>query len=118
MAPREEPRQNRPFVQTDERPSAHLDLDMPVSELRVRDLVTLLGGQVDTMKLPKVEKLEVSPKFELLKLEYSEVITKPLELPASPALLGGDPRLDELVLSISQLERDVANLKMKVLDQP
>jgi hypothetical protein len=118
---------NQPFVGGDERPEVRLDPDMPIGEMRVRDLTTLLGGSHESVpavltdllkrkteyfefKLVKNEKYEIKEKIEKLehkheKWEYAE--------PVWPRIPGPepDPRLDELIRAVSQLREEVAALK-------
>jgi hypothetical protein len=51
---------NEPFVPQGDRPESKLNPDTPLSELRVRDLATLLGSQSQTAVL---KKLEISKEF-------------------------------------------------------
>lgn len=43
MAQKDENERKEPFIGSSERPEVRLDLDMPVTELRVRDLAAILG---------------------------------------------------------------------------
>jgi hypothetical protein len=163
--------QNEPFVSGDDRPAVQLNPDMPVSELRVRDLSSLLGGQAaKKLETAKELKPELKEKFEIIKekpekfehkekpekfehkekpekhehkekpekiehkekpekFEHKELLKevvkdfkeagKELEnkdsgsegpqRPQGPE--GGDPRIDQLIETVSQLQRDVNDMK-------
>ena len=66
-----------PFVGEGDRPQVRLDPDMPISELRVRDLTAILGriipkrwkGELKEFKEHKEVKLEKNEKLEFEKLD-------------------------------------------------
>lgn len=123
----EDPKQ--PFVSPEDRPETGIDLDRPVSDLRVRDLVSILGGSFTSGHASSVSKIKwrkeaknekpefykeiVKEKWEVLKevknekWEYAEPIPIPIEFenPNPP-----DPRLDQLIQTVSGLARQVAQL--------
>jgi FtsZ-binding cell division protein ZapB len=127
MAARETTGQNQPFVSGEDRPAVAFSLDTPVSEMRVRDLLTLLGGQAVSTKLRKAEKAELGLKAEksekvehlkaeLGKLEHGEAVVKGADGLPPPVRPPTDARLDELVRSVAQLQQEIDDLKAKVAD--
>src|SRR5215813_9734367 len=63
------PEQKEPFVSKEDRPEVKLpDPDQPVSELRVRDLQSILGAGI----LKKIEIKEPIKDFKIEKLEHKE----------------------------------------------
>ncbi len=100
--------EKEPFISSEERPSGGLNPDAPISELRVRDLQTLLQSARDYKIWPEV-KFEIKGKFELqdhknpLKTEQREV--------------GGEmisPVIDQLVRTVSGLREQVTQLTQEV----
>lgn len=131
MADQGERGQKQSFVGSEDRPEGGLNPDMPVAEMRVRDLGTLVAGILSPIKLfkheldhkhkhehkhelfevkrLKIEKYEKIEKFEHKheKWEYDEI---PVDIPGLPGP-GPDPRIDQLVEAVSQLREEVAALK-------
>ena len=114
-----------PFVSGEDRPAVTFDLDTPVSEMRVRDLLTLLGGQAVSTKPRKAEKAELGLKAEksekvehlkaeLGKLEHGEAVVKVADGLQPPVLPQSDARLDELVRRVAWLQQEIDDLKAKV----
>lgn len=125
----QEPKQS--FVGGEERPDVRLDPDMPVAEMRVRDLGALVAGVLTPIKLfkheldhkhkhehkhepfevkrLKIEKYEKIEKFEHKheKWEFDEI---PVDWPRVPGP-EPDPRIDQLIEAVSQLREEVAALK-------
>jgi hypothetical protein len=115
------PQDREPFITREDRPEAQLHLDMPLGELRVRDLLALLGGQAALGKAHKPEKLELGLKAEkvekfeqikseLGKLEHAEMV----QWMQTPERAQGDPRIDELAQRLTRLQRDVAEVKANI----
>ena len=124
-----EPKQS--FVGGEERPDVRLNPDMPVAEMRVRDLGALVASLQNPVKLfkheldhkhkhehkhelfevkrLKIEKYEKIEKFEHKheKWEYDEI---PVDWPRIPGP-EPDPRIDQLIEAVSQLREEVAALK-------
>jgi len=116
---------SQPFVGSEERPEVRLDPDMPIAEMRVRDLSTLLGQAVMSgpykliraetfdFKLIKNEKFEKFEKFEKIekfehKHEKWEYVEVPVDRIPGP---GPDPRIDQLIEAVSQLREEIAGLQ-------
>ncbi len=124
-----EQQENQPFVGHEERPEVRLDPDMPIGEMRVRDLSMLLGIQtsptfnptspvhkyknekheVFDLKHIKIEKYEKIEKWEI-KNEKWEIDERQWGWPPIPE---PDPRFDELIQAVSQLRAEVAELRRR-----
>jgi len=170
VATSDDPQQNQPFVSGEDRPPVQITPDTPVSELRVRDLASLLGSQAAQKKLEiakeKPEKFEKSEKFEIIKekpekhehkekpekfehkekpekfehkekpekhehkekpefKEKFEIAKEKFEIAQEVAKLpdgptpdplggGGDPRIDQLIETVSRLQRDIADMNKRM----
>jgi hypothetical protein len=130
--------QKQSFIASEDRPESRLNPDMPIAEMRVRDLGELVAGILTPIKHHKFE-LKHEPKelkyehkhehkyelFELkrLKIEKYEKIEKfehkyekweydeiPVDFPRLPGP-EPDPRIDQLIEAVSQLREEVAALK-------
>jgi hypothetical protein len=114
-----------PFVGSDDRPDVELKPDMPVSEMRVRDLSALLHRSVaikkrefkESIKEFKHEKIEIKEwkEFKFEKYEKHEKFEKNEKIELEPIPKGfepgpgpwpgpgPDPRIDQLIQTVSKL---------------
>ena len=117
------------FVAADDRPDVKLEPDMPITDLRVRDLQAILGSGIakpividtkpfhyekhvwqEKFKLEKFEKIEkIEHKEPIFEVPHKYVF----EPPPDPRL-GDDPRIREtlgqLVESVSQLSAQMGDI--------
>jgi hypothetical protein len=125
----EEPRE--PFVSQGDRPEVQLNLDTPLSELRLRDLGDILWGpgggkplfsekligQVEKIKREntKIEnlKLEKVEKFETGKPEKWEIQEVPGGFERPP---GPNPLLNQLIQDMSGVTTQVSQLANQVAE--
>jgi hypothetical protein len=74
--PPNQPQSNQPFVAREERPEVRLNPDMPVSEMRVRDLAELLSASAAAKSVAQeatLKKLEIKDhKFEKWEHKYEK----------------------------------------------
>lgn len=114
-----------PFVGSADRPDVELKPDMPVSEMRVRDLSALLHQSValkkrefkELIKDFKNEKIEIKEwkEFKFEKFEKHEKFEKNEKIELEPIPKGfepgpwpgpgpgPDPRIDQLIQTVSKL---------------
>ena len=111
---------SEPFVSQQDRPNIHADT--PVSELRVRDLQTLLGSGavkiIEVVKHPQFEKLVLPDLQTKVIKDIHDYQSKPVvEAPTGP--WQGDPvnqimqSVTGLQNAVNQLTNEVAQLKAK-----
>lgn len=127
-----------PFIGGEDRPDVELKPDMPITELRVRDLSALLHQSIvikkrefkDFIKDHKFEKLEIKEwkelkewKFEKFeKNEKIELEPIPKQFEPGPKLAEPgpgagpiqDPRIDRLIDMVSKLSSSVEDLAARV----
>jgi hypothetical protein len=132
----------QPFVSQADRPEVRLKSDTPLSELRVRDLASLLGqvggtgkdfwdgkdwqkddfdgtikGGKEVKEVKEVKDKEKEKREKLEKTEAKELKVEKLELDGvfeAGTLQGPDPRLDQVVQALSGLTVRVAQLADQV----
>jgi len=139
----------QPFVSPEDRPEVRINLDTPLSELRVRELSTILGSLIgknpfevgktplkdffdkpfpettkDFVKESKPEifdkpaKFEKPVKFEKFeKGELKEIKAEKVEADGvfDPGTsVGPDPRLDQLIQTVTGLTKQVSQLANQV----
>lgn len=139
----------QPFVSPEDRPEVRINLDTPLSELRVRELSTILGSLIgknpfevgktplkdffdkpfpettkDFVKESKPEifdkpaKFEKPVKFEKFeKGEIKEIKAEKVEVDGvfDPGTsVGPDPRLDQLIQTVTGLTKQVSQLANQV----
>jgi hypothetical protein len=131
-----------PFVGNEDRPDVELKPDMPVTEMRVRDLSALLQQSIvlkkrefkDFIKDIKNEKIEIKDwkewKFEIKEFKF-EKFEKNEKIELEPGPKGfepgpklsdpgpgpgpiEDPRIDRLIDMVSKLSSTVENLAGRV----
>jgi hypothetical protein len=133
------------FVPPEDRPEVKIDPDMPISQLRVRDLAAIFGGVIrpkahtdhlammspqmmhkvkEHIKVEKLEKLEHKEKFEKLekieqwkeKIEKAEHLKQEFDfIPQS--IPQGDPATLEGVAQLAQLVAGLTSRVEKLADQ-
>jgi hypothetical protein len=106
--------QKEPFVSSEDRPSVTLKPDTPISELRVRDLQTLIHGVVASKQVAKDWIKDNVHKEYLEKVQFDWIDPKLSE--GDPFARRGDTRIDEVIRSLSSLREEVASLNQQ-LDQ-
>jgi hypothetical protein len=103
-------KRKQPFISKQDRPSVEIDLDKPITQLRIRDLRDILGGR--GRKVPH-------PKFELGKTEIKEFFDKdfPEKTPeigfrpgpeTAPAIGTGLERLINVTAGLAERVDDLA----------
>ncbi|HET6975261.1 MAG TPA: hypothetical protein VFI24_02985 [Pyrinomonadaceae bacterium] len=136
----------QPFVSPEDRPEVRINLDTPLSELRVRELSAILGSLIgknpfevgktpikdffdkpfpettkDFVKESKPEIFDKAAKFEkpvkFEKGEIKEIKAEKVEVdgvfdPGTP--VGPDPRLDQLIQTVTGLTKQVGQLANQV----
>ncbi|MEN3334056.1 MAG: hypothetical protein V7641_3421 [Blastocatellia bacterium] len=105
----EEPRQ--PFVPQEDRPEVRLNLDTPLSELRIRDLRMLIDPSLHVSKiLNSVAERNIAQIKLLLKWEKLEIFELPPIDREWPPRFHPDPRLDQIIQAVSGLTNQVNQL--------
>ena len=154
----------QPFVSPEDRPEVRINLDTPLSELRVRELSTILGSLIgknpfevgktplkdffdkpfpettkDFVKESKPEtfdkqvKVEKPEKFEKFEKDKDKDKQEKIEKPEKPEikevkaekveadgvfdpgkLVGPDPRLEQLIQTVTGLTKQVSQLANQV----
>jgi len=108
-----------PFVGSGDRPESKLNPDTPLSELRVRDLATLLGSQATLKKLelPKEYKFEKYEKYEKWEIKHEpwEYVQKATfeGIPDPTQGIGPDP-LGEIIKAVTGLQSQVSALNERL----
>jgi hypothetical protein len=120
------------FVSQEDRPEVQLHPDTPLSELRVRDLMTILGGSTAKSLFTepgvhtKSAVQDAIDRFGLKAILIKEVIKdkiEKLEIPEPPHTPPGgfpgpgpgpDPRLDQVIQAMSGLTAQVSQLTNQV----
>lgn len=124
-----------PFVPREDRPSVNLNPDMPITEMRVRDLSDLLNSGIvlkkrefkELIKDIKYEKLEIKElkleknelkELKLEKFEKNEKIElEPIPKGREPFPDPGpiaDPRIDRLIEMMSGMTQSLESLAKRV----
>jgi hypothetical protein len=125
MADEKESQRKQPFVGQQDRPEVGVNPDEPISNLRVRDLLTLLNLGAKSLVLdtqvPKSHFKDVidAPPKHFFKEAYDTKIQKEIKDLADTYVIGGsnvpDPTLrqaiDALVKEVAQLREEVNRLK-------
>jgi hypothetical protein len=107
----------RAFIPPEDRPSPQITLDTPLSELRVRDLQTILGGTaipkspLDPVPPPK---RQLFPEGPVHKAILDKVPDKFLIEYYDPRVWGVDPSpylaIEQVIAEVTQLGRQVSEL--------
>jgi hypothetical protein len=135
--PNQPEKPKEPFVGSGDRPESKLNPDTPLSELRVRDLATLLGSQgqavikkpelLKEFKFEKYEKFEKwEHKYEKWEIKYEkwehkhepwEYVTKqtPEGIPDPTQGVGPDP-LGEIIKAVTGLQAQVNAMNERLND--
>jgi hypothetical protein len=97
-----------PYVSSGDRPTLTVDLDTPLTELRVRDLRALLGAGVGN-KTPHPKFEGHSPLKEFFDKPFPEVIG-----PVFSQAPGGGAPIDQLIQTTTNLAKKVDQLADRV----
>ena len=122
---------NQPFVSEGVRPDVRIDPERPITELRVRELSSILGQAIikkyelkepiKEFKDHKIEKWELKYEIKEIKLEKFEKhekieidpVQKWRDFDPDPGPIR-DPRLEQIIQVVAGLQQQVARLADQV----